>query len=156
MKYNSGKMIRVNVCDILVVADRRRRAPFGPASRGTPYSMGMAIDPPPSPPSGPGGDGGPRASWTFLTNHSHVLICLARDPHSRIRDLAEAVGITERAVQGILNDLKEAGCITLTRVGRRNHYEVIDDRPMRHAVERGHRVGELLSVMAPEAPPERG
>lgn len=91
----------------------------------------------------------PRAGWTFLTNHSHVLICLARDPRLRIRDLAEEVGITERAVQGIVNDLRDAGCIRPIRVGRRNHYEIVEDRPMRHRVEQGHVVGELLDAMAP-------
>lgn len=90
-----------------------------------------------------------RAGWTFLTNHSHVLICLARDPQLRLRDLADEVGITERAVQAIVNDLREAGCIRPIRVGRRNHYEIVRDRPMRHRVEQGHLVGELLDAMAP-------
>jgi DNA-binding IclR family transcriptional regulator len=87
--------------------------------------------------------------WTFLTNHSHVLICLARDPRLRLRDLAEAVGITERAVQGIINDLEAAGCVRREREGRRNRYHVEHDRPMRHQVERGHSVGELLAAMVP-------
>lgn len=90
--------------------------------------------------------------WTFLTNHSHVLICLARDPHTRIRDLAAMVGITERAVQGILNDLEAAGCIVRHREGRRNRYEVRPDRPMRHPVERGHVIGELIRVLEPTRP----
>ena len=90
-------------------------------------------------------DGG----WTFLTNHSHVLICLTRDSHMRLRDIADAVGITERSVQGIVNDLEAAGCITRHREGRRNRYEIATDRPMRHRVERGHLVGELLDVMTP-------
>ncbi len=89
------------------------------------------------------------AGWTFLTNHSHVLICLTRDPHVRLRDIAEAVGITERSVQGIVNDLEAAGCIERHREGRRNHYSIVGDRPMRHRVERGHLVGELLAAMAP-------
>jgi predicted ArsR family transcriptional regulator len=88
-------------------------------------------------------------SWTFLTNHSHVLICLARDPQLRLRDLAEQVGITERAVQGIVNDLEAAGCLTRHREGRRNRYEIVADRPMRHSVERQHSVGDLLEAMAP-------
>lgn len=90
-----------------------------------------------------------ESRWTFLTNHSHVLICLVRDPQMRLRDLAAEVGITERAVHGIVNDLKAAGCLRATKVGRRNRYEVLRDRPMRHRVERGHLVGELLDVMAP-------
>ena len=88
-------------------------------------------------------------TWTFLTNHSHVLICLARDPQLRLRDLAEQVGITERAVQGIVKDLEAAGCLTRHREGRRNRYAIVTDRPMRHRVERQHVVGDLLSAMAP-------
>jgi predicted ArsR family transcriptional regulator len=88
-------------------------------------------------------------NWTFLTNHTHVLICLARDPKMRLRDLAEEVGITERAVQGIVNDLRVAGCLSPTRVGRRNHYEIAGESPMRHRVEQGHVIGELLAVMTP-------
>lgn len=92
-----------------------------------------------------GADGG----WTFLSNHSHVLICVAREPRLRLRDLADEVGITERAVQGIVNDLEAAGCIVRHREGRRNRYEIVADRPMRHRVERPHTVGELLDAMVP-------
>lgn len=92
-------------------------------------------------------------SWTFLTNHSHVLICLARDPGLRVRDVAEQVGITERAVQKILGELESGGYLVRTRVGRRNRYEVYPDRPMRHQVERGHTVGELLDVLVPTTQP---
>lgn len=91
--------------------------------------------------------------WTFLTNHSHVLICLTRDPHMRLRDIADSVGITERSVQGIVNDLEAAGCLTRHREGRRNRYEIVSDRPMRHRVERSHLVGELLAVMTPGEDP---
>jgi len=90
-------------------------------------------------------DGG---GWTFLTNHSHVLICLARDPDLRIRDLADQVGITERAVQSILRDLEASGYVSRDKVGRRNHYGVHPDHPMRHPVEAGHHVQELLDALA--------
>jgi hypothetical protein len=90
-----------------------------------------------------------EGSWTFLTNHSHVLICLARDPKLRLRDLADEVGITERAVQGIVKDLVAAGCLTRHREGRRNRYDIVADRPMRHRVERQHVVGDLLGAMVP-------
>ena len=90
-----------------------------------------------------------ETGWTFLTNHSHVLICLTRDSRMRLRDIADAVGITERSVQGIVNDLEAAGCITRHREGRRNRYSIVGDRPMRHRVEREHRIGELLDVMTP-------
>jgi hypothetical protein len=90
-----------------------------------------------------------EGGWTFLTNHSHVLICLVRDSRLRLRDVAEQVGITERAVQGIVKDLESAGCLTIHREGRRNRYEVVADRPMRHRVEAQHVVGDLLDAMAP-------
>ena len=88
------------------------------------------------------------ASWTFLTNHSHVLICLRRDPDLRLRDIGELVGITERSVFNIVNDLEAAGYIERRRVGRRNEYVVIPDRPMRHQVEQGKTVEQLLEAMA--------
>ncbi len=88
-------------------------------------------------------------SWTFLTNHSHVLICLMRDPELRLRDVAELVGITDRAVSKVIGELEAGGYLERTRVGRRNRYEIHTGRPMRHRVERGHQVRELLEVMTP-------
>jgi len=88
-------------------------------------------------------------SWTFLTNHSHVLICLSRDPDLRLRDLAQLVGITDRAVSTLIDELEAAGYVKRTKVGRRNRYEVHADGPMRHQVERGHQIGELIDVMGP-------
>jgi DNA-binding transcriptional ArsR family regulator len=79
-----------------------------------------------------------EASWTFLTNHSHVLLCLVQDPEARMRDVAERVGITERAVQRIVSELEAAGYVERIREGRRNRYEVNGDLPLRHPVE-GHR-----------------
>lgn len=86
------------------------------------------------------------ASWTFLTNHAHVLICLAQEPEARMRDVAVQVGITERAVQRIVADLEEAGVITRVRDGRRNHYEVHREKHLRHSVEAHRTVGDLLSM----------
>ncbi|MEM1444434.1 MAG: winged helix-turn-helix domain-containing protein [Planctomycetota bacterium] len=95
-----------------------------------------------------------KAPWTFLTNHSHVLICLWRRPDARLRDVAEMVGITERAVQAIVADLEEAGVLTRTKHGRRNHYTLHEDAPLRHPVESAHRIGELLNLVGrDEAPP---
>jgi DeoR/GlpR family transcriptional regulator of sugar metabolism len=85
--------------------------------------------------------------WTFLTNHAHVLLCISRDADIRIRDLAQRVGITERAAQRILTDLVEHGYLERSREGRRNHYAVRSDLPMRHPVEQSHQVGELLQVL---------
>lgn len=89
----------------------------------------------------------PRATWTFLTNHAHVLVCIAGDPNMRGRDIAARVGITERAAQAIITDLVAEGYVKRTRVGRRNHYEVNPDAPLRHALERDHTVGELLVTL---------
>ena len=87
------------------------------------------------------------SSWTFLTNHAHVLLCIASDPESRGRDIADRVGITERAAQAIVSDLVSAGYVTPTRVGRRNHYEVHPDLPLRHPIERSRQVRELLRLV---------
>lgn len=83
-------------------------------------------------------------SWTFLTNHAHVLICLSRDPDLRLRDLADAVGITERAVHRIISELSAEGYVVITKEGRRNHYQVIKHMPMRHPVEAGASVADLV------------
>ena len=88
------------------------------------------------------------AAWTFLTNHSHVLICLARDPLIRLRDVAAAVGITERATQRIVADLEGAGIVTRTRDGRRNQYEINRELSLRHPVESNRCVGDLLAMAA--------
>ncbi len=87
-----------------------------------------------------------RTRWTFLTNHAHVLIALARDSEMRVRDMATLVGITERAVHQILTDLEEAGVLRRVRDGRRNRYEVDTDIKLRHPMEAGHRVAELLEL----------
>ena len=85
--------------------------------------------------------------WTFLTNHCHVLICITSDPSMRMRDLADKVGITERAVQRIVADLRDAGYLSLERRGRRNHYDVHTLRSMRHPVEGHCMVSELLDAI---------
>jgi predicted transcriptional regulator len=86
-------------------------------------------------------------SWTFLTNHAHVLIAISRDGELRQRDIAHAVGITTGAVQRIIDDLEEGGYIRRERVGRRNHYLVTADLPLRHPLERPHSVQELLTTL---------
>ncbi len=100
-------------------------------------------------------DDAARPGWTFLTNHGHVLVCIAGDPGIRGRDIAARVGITERAAQAIIADLVGDGYVKRTRIGRRNHYEVNLDRPLRHPVEQPHTAGELLRVVASLAPPPR-
>ena len=92
---------------------------------------------------------GQQASqWTFLTNHAHVLLCIARNPGIRLRDVANAVGITERAAQRIVADLEAAGYLSHTKIGRRNQYKIHVHRPFRHPIEHGHEIGELLAVLA--------
>jgi DNA-binding Lrp family transcriptional regulator len=84
--------------------------------------------------------------WTFLSNHSHVLICLAREPEARLRDVAEYVGITERAVQKIVRELELGGVISRFRQGRCNRYIVHLQRSLRHPVENHCTVWQLLSM----------
>lgn len=95
------------------------------------------------------------APWTFLTNHAHVLFCLSRDPELRMREVAAAVGVTERAVQRIVADLEEAGYLRRERSGRRNHYELQAERPLRHPIEKHCLVSELLAVLGSTAPRAR-
>jgi len=88
----------------------------------------------------------PGTHWTFLTNHAHVLICVADDPEARVRDIAGRVGVTERAVQRILGDLEAAGYLHRSRTGRRNSYEVDGTLPLRHPLE-AHRSAEQLLTL---------
>ena len=88
-----------------------------------------------------------KADWTFLTNHAHVLLCLAREPATRMRDVADKVGITERAVQRIVADLERTGYIQRIREGRRNRYELHDDLPLRHPIEQHQQISALLELV---------
>jgi DNA-binding IclR family transcriptional regulator len=94
-----------------------------------------------------GARAGHEVPWTFLTNHAHVLLCLARNPEARMRDVASQVGITERAVQKIVADLEEAGYLTRSRDGRRNRYELHPHLPLRHSIERHRNVDALLALV---------
>jgi DNA-binding MarR family transcriptional regulator len=85
--------------------------------------------------------------WRFVTNHTQVLLCIARDPDVRLRDVAEMVGITERAAQRIVRDLVDSGFITRRRVGRRSRYVVNASRAMRHEAQADHQIGELLEAL---------
>jgi DNA-binding Lrp family transcriptional regulator len=86
-------------------------------------------------------------SWTFLTNHAQVLLCISRDPSMRLRDIATAVGITERAAQRLVSDLVEEGYVTRRKVGRRNEYKVNPETPLRHPLARDHEIGEVIGVL---------
>jgi predicted transcriptional regulator len=87
------------------------------------------------------------SGWTFLTNHAHVLLCLAGNPEMRLRDVAEQVGITERSVQSIVHELEAAGAITRQRVGRRNRYELHPDHRLHHPIESHCVVGDLIDMV---------
>jgi CRP-like cAMP-binding protein len=89
--------------------------------------------------------------WRFVTNHAHVLECIAADPTSRLRDIADSVGVTERTAAHIVNDLEQAGYLSKTRDGRRNHYEVHGELPLRHPRHRHRTVGDLLRFLEPGA-----
>jgi predicted transcriptional regulator len=88
-----------------------------------------------------------REGWTFLTNHGHVLVCLAGDPNVLLRDVAARIGIIERAVQQIVADLEAAGVITRHRIGRRNQYVVRRDGAFRHPLEAGVTVGDFVDLV---------
>ena len=86
-------------------------------------------------------------TWRFLSNHTQVLLCLHHDPNARFRDIAESVGITERAAQRIVADLIDSGYVESERVGRRNRYRIKTDIAMRHPAQDGHEIGQLLKLL---------
>ena len=88
-----------------------------------------------------------QKTWTFLTNHAQVLLCLAEHPDIRLREVAEHVGITERATQRILAELVEAGYVKTERIGRRNRYTVDREHAMRHSAQFGYEIGALLEAL---------
>jgi DNA-binding IclR family transcriptional regulator len=96
-----------------------------------------------------------KKTWRFLSNHTQVLLCVRRDPDARFRDLAESIGITERAAQRIVSDLIESGYLSSERVGRRNRYTVNLDVAMRHPAQDGHDIGELLELLQLETDQQR-
>jgi DNA-binding transcriptional ArsR family regulator len=91
-------------------------------------------------------------SFRFVTNHAHVLQCIAEDPDARLRDIASTVGITERTAAQIVKDLEQAGYLTKSRDGRRNRYEVHEELPLRHPQHRHHTVGDLIRFLEAPAP----
>ena len=85
--------------------------------------------------------------WSFLTNHARVLVCIARDPGVRLREIADVLRVTERRAFGIVNDLTEAGYVVKEKDGRRNHYRIQDHLPLPAPIGREPTVGELLGVL---------
>ncbi len=91
------------------------------------------------------------ATWTFLSNHTHVLVCLAADGDQTVRDIAQKVGITERAVLRIVAELEQGGVLARARDGRRNRYAIDPEAPLRHPLEAHCRIGDLLALVTPRA-----
>ena len=85
--------------------------------------------------------------WTFLSNHAHVLIVLYTNPDQVLREVALQVGITERGVQRIVQDLEDDGYLRREKVGRKNHYHVIAQKPLRHPLEAHRKIGDLLKLV---------
>jgi len=112
---------------ILPMAGRDRRSMPGETRRGTP------------------------PAWTFLTNHGHVLVCLAQNPDVRLAEIAAIVGIGERATHRIVSELVRDGYVLRTKQGRRNSYAVDFTRPLRHPLESEHTVGEVFRALASRA-----
>lgn len=93
-------------------------------------------------------------AWSFLTNHAQVLLCIAQDPGIRLREIGEAVGITERAAHRIVVELADAGYISRTRNGRRNHYTIQSHLPLPDPLAGHQKIGDLLAVLAGQPPGE--
>ncbi len=89
----------------------------------------------------------PEPSWTFLTNHAHVLILVSQDESIILREVASRIGITERAVQRIIADLEEGNYIEREKVGRQNQYRIASKRPLRHPIESHRSIGDLLALV---------
>ena len=87
------------------------------------------------------------AQWSFLTNHARALVCIARDPGVRLREIADLLGVTERRAFGIVNDLTEAGYVIKDKDGRRNRYSIQNHLPLRVRVGREPTIGEVLGVL---------
>jgi DNA-binding transcriptional ArsR family regulator len=87
------------------------------------------------------------AEWTFLTNHARVLLCIARDPGVRLRDIAATLGITERTAFSVVADLTKAGYVIKERDGRRNRYEIQNHLPLAEPTSRERTIGEVLELL---------
>jgi len=92
------------------------------------------------------------SNWTLFSNHGHVLVCLARDPESRLRDVAAEVGITERAVQKIVRDLQDGNMVSITKNGRRNRYQIHTRQSLRHDLEAHCTLGDLIDFVNESKP----
>ncbi len=91
-----------------------------------------------------------KPGWTFMSNHAHVVILLSQDSSMVLREVAQRVGITERAVQRIVADLEQDGIIEREKVGRQNHYRILGKQPLRHPIEAHRTIGDLIRLMSSE------
>ena len=89
-------------------------------------------------------------SWSFLTNHARVLLCIAHDPGVRVRDLAAMVGVTERSAHTIVTDLVDAGYVVKDKAGRRNRYHIQEHLPLRDPITQERTIGEMLALLVGE------
>jgi hypothetical protein len=87
-------------------------------------------------------------SWSFLTNHAQVLLCIAQDPGIRLREIGDAVGITERAAHRIVVELAAAGYLARKRNGRRNHYTIRSHLPLPDPLASEQKIGDLVAILA--------
>ena len=94
---------------------------------------------------------GSGSDWTFFSNYAHVLVCLAQNPHVRLRDVAARVGVTERTALRLVTQLDEADILSRVKEGRRNHYIINTDKHLRHPIEAHCTVGELLGIILDRA-----
>ena len=92
-------------------------------------------------------------TWSFLTNHARVLLCIAHDPRIRLREIGDHVGITERAAYNIVTELAAAGYISRERRGRRNHYTIHHHLPLPDQLAHKQRIGDLLAILTTQDPP---
>jgi hypothetical protein len=121
-------------------APERLGGRYGEAVSGAPRGQQTVA------PVGPGPRTDDGRGWTFLTNHGHVLLAIAEDSDIRLRDIADRVGITERAAQLIVSDLERSGYVVKVRLGRRNRYTVVRGQRFRHPAEADKTVDELLAI----------
>lgn len=94
----------------------------------------------------------PPSAWTFFTNHGHVLVCIAQNPDIRIAEIADLVGIGERAAHRIVSELVEEKYVVRKKDGRRNLYSVDYTQHLRHPLEAGHTIGEIFKILARKRP----
>lgn len=128
-----------------VAANQSRKNPVNEAPQGNSKSNPKKSARKKSESTQPNGSDSTR--WTFFSNHAHVLICLYQNSEMVLRDIATQVGITERAVQRIIQDLEDAGYVQRERVGRCNHYHVIHNKSLRHPIEEHCTVDMLFNVI---------